>query len=76
MNDDTTNPTVHKTLWSETLIEMLIVALKKNRADEEVKQLLREIRAKKFEAKYVTDKVRKELDESSATRIKMLMREI
>ena len=62
MNDDTdtTHKTVQKTIWSDTLVEMLIVALKKNKGDDQILQLLKEIREKKFEAKYITGKIRKE----------------
>ncbi|MCG8324981.1 MAG: hypothetical protein MI673_05645 [Thiotrichales bacterium] len=76
MSDDTTHKTVQKTLWSDTLIEMLIVALKKNRSDDQIIELLKEIRGKNFEAKYVTGKIRKELDNASAERVKNLMRKI
>ena len=32
--------TVAKTLWSETLIDMLIASLKANKSDEQIKGLL------------------------------------
>ncbi len=76
MSEDTTHNTVNKTLWSDTLIEMLIVALKKNKSDDQILELLKDIRAKKFEARYVTGKIRKELDDASAERVKTLMRKL
>lgn len=76
MTDDTTQHTVQKTLWSDTLIEMLIVALKKEKDDNQIIDLLKEIKGKNFEASYVTGKVRKELDEASADRVKKLMRKL
>lgn len=76
MNDDTTHRTVQKTLWSDTLIEMLMIALKKNKDDDQILELLKEIKEKNFEAKYVTGKIRKELDAASADRVKNLMRKL
>jgi hypothetical protein len=41
---DTTQTTVKKTLWSETLIEILIIALKKNQSDQAIIEILKELR--------------------------------
>lgn len=68
--DDTT---IAKTLWSETLIDMLIASLKANKADVQIKGLLKECKQKGFKASYLTEKVRKELDQAAASRIKRLM---
>ena len=71
MEDD--DKTVAKTLWSETLIDMLIATLKANKSDEQIKGLLRECKQKGFKASYLTGKVRKELGEGAAIRLKKLM---
>ena len=65
--------TVAKTLWSETLIDMLIASLRANKSDEQIKGLLKECKQKRFKASYLTEKVRKELDDAAAVRIKRLM---
>lgn len=70
--DDTT---VDKTLWSETLIEILCVALKKNNSDEQIKNMLAEIRAKGFKPSYVIRKVEKEIDASAAGRVQRLLKQ-
>jgi len=65
--------TVAKTLWSETLIDMLIASLKANKSDEQIKGLLIECKQKGFKVSYLTGKVRKELDEAAVVRMKKLM---
>ena len=70
MTDD---KTIAKTLWSDTLIDMLVASLKADKSDEQIKGLLKECKQKGFKASYLTGKVRKELDERAATRIKRLM---
>ena len=73
---DTTHQTVQKTLWSDTLVELLVAALKKGSADPHIINLLIEMKDRNFEAKYVTSKVRKELNEEAVNRVKKLMRKI
>jgi len=65
--------TVAKTLWSETLIDMLIASLKANKSDAQIKELLKECKQKGFKASYLTEKARKELSDAAAVRIKRLM---
>jgi hypothetical protein len=69
-DDDTTQA---KTLWSETLIDMLIASLKANKSDTKIKSILKECKEKGLKARYLTGKVRKELDERAAMKVKMLM---
>ena len=70
---DEDDKTLAKTLWSETLIDMLIATLKANKSDEQIKGLLLECRQKGFKASYLTGKIRKELDEAAVARLKRLM---
>lgn len=70
MTDD---KTIAKTLWSDTLIDMLVASLKADKSDDQIKGLLKECKEKGFKASYLTGKVRKELDERAASRIKRLM---
>ncbi len=76
MNDDTTHSTVQKTLWSDTLVELLLAALKKGSADPHIVNLLIEMKDRNFEAKYITSKVRKEMDEQAVNRVKKLMKKL
>ena len=71
MSED--DKTVAKTLWSETLIDMLIASLRANKSDAQIKGLLKECKQKGFKASYLTEKVRKELSDAAAVRIKRLM---
>jgi hypothetical protein len=73
MTDDGDDKTIAKTLWSDTLIDMLVASLKADKSDAQIKGLLKECKEKGFKASYLTGKVRKELDERSVMRIKKLM---
>ena len=70
---DGDDKTIAKTLWSDTLIDMLVASLKADKSDDQIKGLLKECKGKGFKASYLTGKVRKELDERAVTRIKRLM---
>jgi len=72
-NDDTTQKTIAKTLWSETLIDLLIVSLEKNLSDKKVTELLRELKQKKFKRDYIIGKIKKALGEKEANRVKLLL---
>ena len=63
---DTTQTTISKTLWSETLIEILIDSLEKNKSDKKIIKLLKDLKQKKFKAKYITKKIRLALGEKQA----------
>ena len=54
-DDDVTQKTVAKTLWSETLIEVLCVALTKKKPDDQVIKLLKEIKALGINIELETD---------------------
>ncbi len=70
---DPTQITVSKTLWSETLIELLVVSLKKGQSDEQVIELLKELKQKKFKTDYIIDKTNRALGEKEANRVKLLL---
>lgn len=65
--------TIEKTLWSETLIEMLIVALIAKKSDETIKGLLDECKEKGFKRSYLIEKIRKDVGESSGKKVKDLL---
>jgi hypothetical protein len=72
-NEDATSVTIAKTLWSETLIDLLIVSLEKDQTDEQVIGLLNELKQKKFAPDYIVRKVTKSLGEKDANRVKLLL---
>lgn len=73
MQDNEKDMTIAKTLWSETLIDALLVALQKKQPDEKIRELLKEIQDKGYKPSYITGKVTKELDEQAALRIRKLL---
>ena len=73
MIDNEDDKTIAKTLWSDTLIDMLVASLKADKSDAQIKGLLLECKQKGFKASYLTGKVRKELNDAAARRIKGLM---
>lgn len=75
-DDDKTSMTMLKTLWSETLLDILVVSLEKKMPDQKIIEILKELRQKRFKASYITDKVRRSLSEADAQRVKKLMGQI
>jgi len=61
-----------KTLWSETLLEMLFVSLRKNRGDREVRQLLRELRSKGYRRDELLIQTDQRLGHTAMGRVKRL----
>lgn len=70
---DTTTRTDPKTLWTETVLEMLFQALKKESPDKEVKMILIDARTNGCKPSYIIDKVNKKVGEEAALRVKTLM---
>ena len=72
-DEDATQKTLAKTLWSETLIDLLIISLQNEQSDEKVTELLKELRQKKFKRDYIISKTEKALGEKAARRVKLLL---
>lgn len=72
---DNTAGTTPKTLWTETILELLFTALKYEKSDREVKKILREVRMKGYKPSYIVNKVTKEVNEQAALRVKKIMQE-
>lgn len=64
--------TIEKTLWSETLLDILIVALVAKKPDAKIKELLVECKQKGFKKRYLVGKMQKEIDNAAAARIDSL----
>ena len=65
--------TIAKTLWSETILEILYETLKKNKDDEVVLEVLKEVRQKGFKPDYIIDRTAKKVDQKAAFRVKQLL---
>ncbi len=77
MTDDTTDTTktAAKTLWSETILEILYETLRKNKSDKELIGVLKEVQQKGFKRDYILKKVAKKVDDQAATRVRHLLNE-
>ncbi|MGE0484572.1 MAG: hypothetical protein AB7Q81_10565 [Gammaproteobacteria bacterium] len=64
--------TVVRTLWTDTLLEMLVVALE-HKTEREVVELLREIRSKRFTREAVGTYVDKRLGDTGRRRLNVCL---
>lgn len=71
--EDNTSPTTAKTLWTETILEVLYLALEYERPDEDVKKILHQMQTSK--PAYIIRKVGDKLGPDAATRVKSLLSE-
>jgi hypothetical protein len=72
-NDDETKSsttTGAKTMWSETLLEALYVALEKKVGDAKIREILGELKTKGYKRDYLVEKVTKKLGPNAADRLK------
>ncbi len=70
MQDNEQDMTIAKTLWSEIIIDALLVGLQKKTTDEKIKELIKEIQDKGYKSSYIIEKVTKELGAPAALRIR------
>ena len=73
MTDDKNDETLAKTLWSETIIDLLVIALEKEKPDEQIKEIAQECMQKGFKKDYLVQKITKELGDKVAFRLKRLI---
>lgn len=64
--------TIAKTLWSETLIDALLLGLRKKAPDAKIRELIGDLEAKGFKKNYIIEKVTKELGAATAMRVRQL----
>jgi len=69
---DTTRTSV-KTLWTETVLEILYESLRKNKDDAQLRNVLKEVQAKGFKREAIIQKVRKKVDAHAAARVRKLL---
>ncbi len=66
---------VKETLWSATLMDMLILALKKNKSDNEVIEILKELKQKRYKTELIVDKITASVGEKEALRVRALIKQ-
>ena len=74
VDEDNTSLTTAKTLWTETILEVLYQSLKLNKPDDAVREVLKEVRDKGFKPDYIYEKVEKKVDKKAAIRVRGLMK--
>lgn len=62
-----------KTMWSESLLEGLYDALKKQKGDRVLVGIIRELKAKGYESRYLIDKVSKKIGPKAGDRMRELL---
>ena len=72
-NEDMTDMTVAKTLWTETILEILYEALRKGKDDATLIEVLKEVRMKGHKPGEIVDRVDRKVDKQAALRVKALL---
>lgn len=73
MSDKSPEATEIKTMWSESLLETLYVALRKDKEDELIQEIIVDLRAKEYDDEYLINKVTKKVGPTAAARMKNLL---
>ncbi len=73
MGEDNTSPTTVKTLWTETVLEVLCLALEYDRPDEDIIKILYQMQTSK--PAYIIEKVEQKLGKAAASRLRGLMQD-
>lgn len=72
-DQDATSLTTAKTLWTETILEILYQTLKDKKPDNAVIEVLKEVRQKGFKTEQLVEKVEKKVDKQAALRVRALL---
>ncbi len=72
-DQDATSLTTAKTLWTETILEILYQTLKDKKPDNAVIEVLKEVRQKGFKTEQLIQKVEKKVDKQAALRVRALL---
>jgi len=67
------SPEEVQTMWSESLLEHLYLALKKNKEDAMILELIEELRVKEYDDEFLIKKVTMKVGATGATRITALL---
>lgn len=68
--------TLPKTLWSETLFDLLFDAVRRKKSDAEVKGILRDLKRRGYRADYVLSKIQRELGPDGLSRVNRFFKTI
>lgn len=60
-----------KTLWSETILEILYASLQKDKSDAQIIDVLKDIQKKGYKPDYIINKVEKKVDKQASIRVKI-----
>ncbi len=71
-----TEETEVKTMWSETLLESLYVAMEKQIENNTVIGIIKDLKAKNYEDEYLIDKIGKKVGPEAAARLKSLLSDV
>lgn len=63
-----------KTLWSETILEILYAALQKDKSDAQIIDVLKDIQKKGYKPDHIINKVEKKVDKQASIRVKNLLK--
>jgi len=72
-DQDATSLTTAKTLWTETILEILYQTLKDKKPDNAVIEVLKEVRQKGFKTEQLIQKVEKKVDKQAALRVRAML---
>lgn len=72
-NTSVTSVTTAKTLWTETILEILYQTLRTKKPDADLKKVLKEVIDKGFRPSQIVAKVEKKVDKQAALRVKGLL---
>ena len=73
MSNEGPEATEIKTMWSESLLESLYVALRKQKEDKIVREVIADLRAKGYGDEYLMNKVKQKVGTTAAARIESLL---
>ena len=75
-DNDNTSLTTAKTLWTETILEILYQSLKDNKPDAAIRELLNEVKLKGFKPEEIIQKVEKKLGRPASIRARGLLQKM
>jgi len=72
-HDNSSTTTTVRTLWSETLLEILYESLPQNKPDEPIREVLRDLRIQGMKPDAIIREVAKKADEQATVRVMGLL---
>jgi len=72
-NDNSSTTTTVRTIWSETLLEILYESLQQNKPDDPIREVLRDLRIQGMKPDAIIREVAKKADEQATVRVMGLL---